>query len=204
MRENSNVALCLARSILSGPQRRAQTPLVPRDATLHLPPLAVLAAGELGFHLPTITGFRAAITGIPRVQGKYGGSDAKFLAGQAVIPLAVVAGVAQQTIEPQMRTSLSDGRAELDMVGPRSLTDDGSHKKMAVGVAYHRELGPAVPYKRPVFLALQDVMPRCMTRLHTRGVDGGLDLALDQATRSRSADNGGKEEIESPFFTRRS
>jgi hypothetical protein len=206
MRHDSQDDLALLVGPQPSPQCRAQPALAPREPALDLPPLAVHPAmasttwlpAEPPHHLPPVTGLRPPPAGVAPVQRDDRRPDAQPLAAQGVVVLGVVAGVAQQRIQPAAARGGSRRRLELRRVLARAAADVGRQVQVTLGLQDRRQLGPGA---LPATLAgTPGVVAADVPRLEAGGVDGRPRLLGDQAACPRRGD-GPIEQSGAPFFS---
>lgn len=202
MGQNSHQALGIASFILGRSQRRSQASLVLRDRAFHMPAMSVHAPVKPTLHLSSIAAFRP-LPGVPFVGRDDRRADAQFLAGEAMVVLAVVARVPDQPVDREMATRLPDRFRKLRRVLTRAVAHHGPGKQVGVGVTHQGELGPMAPQESFVPDAM-NVMAGGMSTLQAGRVNDGFRLGLDQATRFSKAENRLKELVERPFFSSRS
>lgn len=183
-------------------QGRAEDALTLRECALDLPTLPEQAAEVQSLHRTAIGRPRPAAAGIPAVQSDGGLGDAQSLTAESVIVLAIVTGVAKQSVPAHSAGRRGDGFTELRRVLTRPLGDHDRDEQVATRVADRRQLGPAEAEEPPVPRP-QDVRARGVTALEAGCVDGGFRLAAESAEALGARDDGGKESCDPPFFKRR-
>lgn len=202
MGQNSHQAFHLSRSITCRAQRRPQTALGLRNGAFHVPAMSVQASLKPALHLPAIAAL-GPFAASPHVEGNDRGTDVQFLASEAVVVLGVIRGVGQQSVDGQSTARLPQGLGKVHRVLSGTLSDYGRGEQVRCGMTDDGELGPALLPKAMIPHAVQ-IVPRNVAVLQTGRVDDRFGPFVDQATRSRSVENGGEEGIESPFFRSRS
>lgn len=203
MSQNSEQALTFLSLVVSGSQGGAEQPLMSADHALDLPALPIDAFEEPPFHLPPILGFGPAASRVTSVQGDDRTANPQPLAAQAVVALAVIAGVAQQTGQVDVANGLPHRGPKLRMVVARSANHEGSGNQMALRVTDQGELGPAATAKTPVSTAFYKVGAHVVA-FQAGGVNRSLGLGSDQVKLASAVENGAQEAGKSPFFRRRS
>jgi hypothetical protein len=193
----------------AGAQRRAQQPLLPREAALHLPPLAVDAAvlrptrfaTEPPHHLPPIRRLRPLPARVPPVQGEDRRADPQPLTGQGVVVLGVEGGVAQERVQRAAAAGGPHCRPELRRVLTRAAADVRREEQVAAGLQDRGQLGPgALPTPLVGPLRPPGEVAADVPGLEPGGVDGRPGLGGDQAARPRLGDGLPEEGID-PLFS---
>ena len=202
MGQNSQQALAILGGVVTGPQRRAQPSLVPRDHTLDLPAISIDTLVESPFHLAAISCLGPAASGVARVQRNNCAADAQLLSAQPMIALTIVARIGQQSGQAYVPNRLAHRRSELAMVVAGAANHVGGRDQMALRVTDDRQLGPPASAKTPVSAAFHEVGAD-VVRLQAGGVNGALGPGGDQAALGCPPKDDAQQPLKSPFFTSR-
>lgn len=202
MGQDPQHALTLAGLVLARAQGGPQASFVLRDRRFNVPAMPVQPSMETFLHLPAVMR-RRPLAAAAFVQSNHGRPNAQFLPSQSMVVLTVVAGIAQQPVNGQVVNRLPDGVGELRRVLTGPVADHQPCEQIGPGVTNQCEFRPAATQK-PLVSDAVDVVPRGVTTFQAGGVDSCFGLIVDQATRLGNTENGGKQGIESPFFSSRS
>jgi hypothetical protein len=206
--EHAEAALPLAGLVGLAPEGAAQTPLVPAEGALRLPPLTEYPLGQAALrpgyeppdHLAAVlparkTGVTAAID---RDDGR---ADAQFPSGVLVVSLGVERGVGQHPVPLDGQRRLGQDGPELRGVVGRAGSDGGAGDEVAGRVAGGGEFGPGPSRGR--LAGPLDEVPGRVTAFQPGGVDRGGRLPGDQAGVVRGRGGAEEEDDELPFFNSR-
>jgi len=202
MCQDSQQALAFLGGVVTGPQRRVQPSLVPRDHALHLPAIPVDSLVESALHLATILCFGPAPCGVTPVQRNDRTAYAQLLSAQPMIGLAVVARIGREAGQAHVADRLPHRRSKLRAVIAGAGNHNSACNQVALRVADDRQLGPAAAAKPLVSLAIHEVGADVMG-LQAGRVDGTLGLGGDQAALGCPLEEDMREPVESPFFISR-
>lgn len=202
MAQYSHQAFIFLTLVAGGTERRSQATLVLRDGAFHMPAIPIDASVKPAFHLSPIKPF-GPLSPSSLVQGNHCRSNSQFLASEPMIVFGVVPGIGQQAVNRQVTARLPHGVGKLGRVLAGAVGDHGGREQIRFGVTDEREFRPTTSQKSLVSNPV-DVVSRGMATLQSRSVDHRFGPFLDQATRSRSIENGGEQFVESPFFRSRS
>jgi hypothetical protein len=205
MCQHAQLDLLLLVDPRAGAQGRAQQLLVAREAALDVPPLAVDPAvprpgrppPEPPHHLPAVLRLRPPPTRVPAVQSDHRRPDPQAVAGQGVVGLGVVPGVAQERVQRAPAARRPHRRPELGRVLARPAADVGGQEQVAAGLQHGRQLGPA-PLPPPA--AAPGEVAADVAGLVPGRIDRRPRLRRDQAALARPGD-GVAEEGVGPFFS---
>jgi hypothetical protein len=205
MGQHAQEDLLLLDRPLARTQRRAETPLAPREHALGLPALAIEAPSatlppppEVTLHLPAVARLRPTPTGVAAVQGEQSQPDVLFLATPLVLMLPVIAAVPQQGVQRTALLGLPHGGAQLRGVLAGAFADVGGQVQVAVDFDDGRQFRPGKTFV-PLALAPDEVAAD-VTGFQAGGVDGAPGPLGNQAACLGLAD-GGREEGIDPFFS---
>ena len=200
MRQHAQEAFAGLSVVAGGPYGRPQDALVLADGALHLPTLTVDTPVKPARHLRPVMPRRRPVRPA-LVDGDDCRSNPQLPSAQGVVVLGVVGGVGQQTVKPQVPCGLTHSLGELGRVVAWPTADHRPRKKVCGAVAHYGQLRPVLAAFEPS--AAGQVVEACLAGLQTCSVDGGFGALVDQVAASSSAENGSKERLESPPFSRR-
>lgn len=203
MRKYSQQTFGITACVAGGTQRRPQTAFGLGDRTFDVPPVPVDPRVKSPFHLSAVAGFRPFATVSSSIQMDHGATNAKFLAGKAMVVLCVVPRVAEQPIDRQMARRLPNRLRKLRGVLTRPVADHGPGKQVRGRMTNNGQLRPPVP-KESFVSDTTNIVTGGLSTFQTGGVDHRFRLVINQATCFRKAENRLKEPVKSPFFSRRS
>lgn len=96
---------------------------------------------EAALHLATVLG-RGPLAGPPGIDGDHARSNAQHLSTEAMVPLAVVSGIGENTIPVHQGGRLSKGGGKAGRVIARPLANMTADPQIRAGVAQDCQLGP--------------------------------------------------------------
>lgn len=190
--------------VASTSQGRAEAALVLGDRAFDMPAMTISLAVEATPHLAAIRGLGPAVAGVASIQRDQRRTDAQNVTGQAVVMFAVVGGVGQQAIDGQVSARLPGAGRKLRRIPAGPVAQRGPGPQIGARLCGDGQLGPAAPDERTELPASNDKVIRDVVILEAGGVDADLGARRDQAACVGNAEKGGKEGIESPFFSSRS
>ena len=207
--QHPEVALSLSRVIRPAAERAAESPLVPGEGRLDLPPLTEhpLAPGARRLlpepldHLPAVRGL-GPLPALPAgVERDDGGPDPEVLTGVPVVLLAVERGVGQDPVPGDHLGRLGHHPGELRGVVGRAGGDRRPGDEVGVGIDRDGELGPQPGRMLPPG-ALEEVAGR-VAALQPGPIDGRRRLRADQAAAGCGRGGAVEEADGLPFFSSR-
>ena len=202
MGENLQQALSAPGGFAASTYSAAQYPLELRDGAFHLPAVAVDTLGETSAHLAPVSAPGRSGAATPRIKGNDRGADAELFSAEAVVVLAIVAGISQHAVEGNVLGRQDHGWGELRGVVAGTGTHHGARKQMAAGVTTQSQLRPTSTAEGPVTLPV-DVVRAGMSALQAGGVERPFGTLVDQAEGVGALENGPEHGLKSPFFSNR-
>lgn len=150
MGQHPESALAFACGIGPTTEGTPESPLVPGEGGLDLPPLTEhptvptplgLLAEALD-HLPSVLGLGPLAAVPPAVQGDHGGPNPEVFAARSVVLFTVERGVGQHPIPGHGQGCLDHDRTQLWRVVGRAGGNGGPGEEVTLRVASDGELGP--------------------------------------------------------------
>lgn len=131
------------------------------------------------------------------------GSNAQRFPAHAVIGLAVIGGVRQDSIPHEVDGPLSHDRDQMGTVVAGSSSHIGGQPEIAARVTQHRELGPAAGVEAAGRASMGEIVPAGVVVFEPRGIDRPFGFLVDQAEAVSTLEDSSLESLESPFFRSR-
>ena len=202
MSQDSQTTFTILRLFGSGPESRTEKTLVPGDRTLDLPAIAINPFMKSAFHLPSILCSRPLWAGTAFIQRDHRRTNSKVLTAKLMVVFAVVGGICQKAVKPQILSRQDDCRGELRRIVAGTLRSNRRDKQVAESMAHQRQFGPVFTAKSLVTATL-NVIGADVSAFQARSVDCPFGLRVNQAALACSPDNSPEQFMESPFFSRR-
>ena len=201
MGEDVDLAVVLTGDVCAGTERGADSALQARNGAFDLPPLGVLAPGEVQLHRTSVGRLGHRVGVAARVDGDDGLGYAELFAAVAVMGLGIVGAVGQQSADADAGGRLVDGRQEVGRVVLRSEPDHQGGDQVRGVLGHDRQLRPG-PMTLQTACAVQEMAADVMA-LQPRGVDRSGQGRSDQAAAACASEQGIQEAVEPPFSSRR-
>lgn len=185
--------------VASPTDRRSEAAFVLAEAAFDLPALTVSLLWEAPRHLATIAA-PGKLTPRPSPRRRDDRPRSKVFAHEAVVLLAVIAGVGEKFIERLSPVGLRDRLIEFAVIRKRAAVGHGGEIEMTARVADGRELRISASLPATTLA----VVGAPVTGFEARGIDGGLRNGRSDYAAVTSDRKGCIEEFaKAPFFSRR-